>query len=189
MKTLEFVLSPSTFTYSHIGIIKNTYEINQGILYPDTQTGTFFEIDHNVVTSSIGNNKRPRFGLFEISIRKQGTHYDVHVYTFLDASGTIGGIFQLIVVFTSIFISLLRENVYTYSLLNEIRHKNQSVDVQIEDEKNNANTHSEIQHRSRRNHDTLTVDNQSKSKNQAENMKQNTELSLLASRYLHLYKI
>ena len=85
LKTLEFVLSPSTFTYSHIGIIKNTYEINQGILYPDTQTGTFFEIDQDVVTSSIGNNKRPRFGLFEISMRKQGTHNDVHVYTFLDA--------------------------------------------------------------------------------------------------------
>lgn len=58
--------------------------------------------------------------LAEVRIRlgTQGTSYQVSTYTLLDALGQIGGIYELIILFFSYFISFLNEKLLSFYIAN-----------------------------------------------------------------------
>ena len=186
-KSFKFIVQPSTITYGRLGIVKNTYEIDKGFIYPDVKSGSFYEMSKDMTTSTIRNIDRVRFAKFDISMQSQAKHYEVNVYTIFDLSGTIGGIFELAILSVSFFVSLLRDSRYTYSLLNEIRVKTK-IDGRKQAYAINPNEQSEAQNCSGENSKSQGRLNDNISDNEAEFINQNPDSSF-AIRYPHLHRI
>ena len=61
----------------------------------------------------------------DIRLDSGAKHYVSSTYGIIDAIGTLGGVFEILYWFMMLFYSSLRENMYSFSVINSLNQTNQ----------------------------------------------------------------
>ena len=116
--------SPRELNYYNMYIGLNTYEIESGI-FNSKKTGQFFTITkENIHTSELKSSNKSLLN-FDIRLDSEAKHYVSSTYGIIDAIGTLGGVFEILYWFMMLFYSSLRENMYSFSVINSLNQTNQ----------------------------------------------------------------
>lgn len=112
-------LDPSHITEARINIKENTYNIDNSYMLSKSNSGKFY------TSESLPNNYRKYdnswiFGSIAFYQNSETTHYEIAVYSFLDMTSTIGGIFGIVTILISIIVSYISQKTYLFSLISNM---------------------------------------------------------------------
>ena len=125
------------FTYYDIFIEKNTYEIDSGILSSDLKTGNLYRAGRTSLNTADLQGAYSDHILMNVKINldSEVKHFQSKSYRFIDAVGTIGGIFEIMFWLTMLIYGCIRKNMAIYYIVNRII----SISNQQKDEKYDKN--------------------------------------------------
>ena len=115
----------STFTPEN-----NTYEVDDGYIFSNKKKGNFYEIS-DIRKDSVSKYSYDFGGAISITsltLDTESKHYESKVNHFMDAIGTIGGIFEILLMMISLVYSKIRKNLYYQSIINELNRQKQEDD-------------------------------------------------------------
>ena len=129
--------SPKFYTSYDIYIEKNTYEIDSGILSSDLKTGNLYRAGRTSLNTADFQGAYSDHILMNVKINldSEVKHFQSKSYKFIDAVGTIGGIFEIMFWLTMLIYGCIRKNMAIYYIVNRII----SISNQQKDEKYDKN--------------------------------------------------
>ena len=121
----------------------NTYEIESGI-FNSEQSGKFYTVERENIhsTEHVLDTSTKVFVSLDIRLDTKVKHYKSITYGIIDAIGTLGGVFEILVWVLMIFYSSLREKMYLFFVINTIIQANKDEDAKSEAD--NLNNHAPI---------------------------------------------
>ena len=115
----------STFTPEN-----NTYEVDDGYIFSNKKKGNFYEIS-DIRKDSVTKYSYDFDGAISVAsltLDTESKHYESKVNHFMDAIGTIGGIFEILLMMITLLYSKIRKNLYYQSIINELNRQKQKDD-------------------------------------------------------------
>ena len=108
---------------------KNEYEISDNPYWYSKQEGEFYSFDrfqNDFTLNSYGNqhiqsSDPAKFVEAKISISEEIEKYERTVYSFLDLTGQIGGIYELLEITAAFFVGYYNSIIFNYELVNKIK--------------------------------------------------------------------
>ena len=110
----------------------NTYEIESGI-FSSEKTGKFYTVSREKTygAESFDTNYKKLLN-FELRLDSKVRHYKSITYGIIDAIGTLGGVFEILLWVLMLFYGSIRENMYLFSVINTLTQFNQNEDEKSE---------------------------------------------------------
>ena len=143
---------PSVLTMYDVLIQKNQYEIDKGYIFSDYDKGNLYQVGGTTQSTVQHQN----YGIFFTCYFRLGSEskmYKSRVFKFLDALGTIGGVYELSFGILSIIFAIFNRKLYFYHMVNQLkgfesRHKRKLDEVtENTQNQNSQNVNRTQQHR------------------------------------------
>ena len=111
---------PSAFTYYDFFIQKNEYEIDNGYILSNIKKGNLYQVG-GTANNVIGENDNSTFFTSNFRLSSNSQIYKSQVYQFLDALGTIGGVFELSFGVLFLLYSIVSRKLYYFHMINGLK--------------------------------------------------------------------
>ena len=112
-------MTPSSLSYYHFSIQKNQYEVDNGYIVSNIKTGNLYQVAGT--SSSVLDSDTERFFVSTLKLSSNSKIYKSQVYQFLDALGTIGGVFELCFGFLFLIYSFVSRKLYYFHMINGLK--------------------------------------------------------------------
>ena len=118
--------SPKMHNYYDMFIGMNTYEIESGI-FSSEKTGKFYTVNRErTFDTSYPNTTNKILMQYELMLDSKVKHYKSITYGIIDAIGTLGGVFEILLWVLMLFYGSIRENMYLFSVISTLAQFNQN---------------------------------------------------------------
>ena len=113
-------ITPSSLSYYDFFIQKNQYEVDNGYIVSDIKEGNLYQVA-GTASGNVGIHDPERFFISTLKLSSNSKIYKSQVYQFLDALGTIGGVFELWFGFLFLIYSFLSRKLYYFHMINGLK--------------------------------------------------------------------
>ena len=121
MTKISYFLTQDSFQLIICIFQNNTYEIDNGYFFSDVKKGNFYQISKQTSNSiSLIDTSIRNLASISATLDLESKHYKSSVYHFIEAIGTIGGIYELLFQAILVMYFSIRKNLYFYSFLAEL---------------------------------------------------------------------
>lgn len=126
----RILFDPVHITEAKINIKENTYDIDDSYMFSNPNSGKFY------TSESLPNNYRKYdnslvYGIIKFNQNSETTLYVVAVYSFLDMTSAIGGIFGIVSILLSIVVNYISQKTYLFSLISKISKNETEINNQL----------------------------------------------------------
>lgn len=121
---LYFSLNEGAYTQYDIKLAENNYEIQNDYLFSSKKEGSYYSL-YASDTSSYTNREYTNVGFlgaYIINLQNIKISHYANIYNFYDLIGQLGGIYEMVFRFFSIFALYFVRKMYDHSWLNTLNH-------------------------------------------------------------------
>lgn len=124
-------LDPYKHSNYYIYLAKNEYTLYDNFYDTSTptQTGIFYDIFKNNIGYKVKDT--PWFARVQIRVSSKIYQYERRVYSFMDLTGQVGGLFELIEICLTLILGFISTRLLTYSMIKDLAKNKRSRRVQM----------------------------------------------------------